>query len=509
MKGRFANLLRASWLKADSSLRTRLFLPTAFLATTALVLMVAVSVGFYSRDLRREQEEQALLFASLATQAVQTFASQYQHDDLSGVLGALQQHRRGLDALSIVRANGQVSSSSRRELVGSATESPVGKSLGIASPRPGESGFSVLSAMYHAERCGGCHGDDPSATGWIELRFSDEALREARRQLAGTLALAALPSLVLLLGVSWFLGGHAVRPLQRLVHAMRRAEAGDKEVHADEGRRDEIGMVARGFDATLAALRKSQAELERAYEERMIRADRFAMVGQMATGLAHEIRNPLAGLSGALELLAEDLADNPYRSEIVSEMRHQVARLSKIMDELISFARPPKAQLQSTDINSALNKVLFLVSKQRRTAAVQVLPLLAPELPRVRADPAQVEQVFLNICLNAFQILAEKGGTLTVRSSARDGAVVVEISDTGPGIPPEIRPQIFMPFFTTRANGTGLGLAISSRIISEHGGKIWFHCPPEGGTTFTVMLPIESSNAPTDVSPTPSPATNR
>ncbi len=125
---------------------------------------------------------------------------------------------------------------------------------------------------------------------------------------------------------------------------MRRAESGDLTVRADEGRPDELGIAARGFDATLAALRRSQAELEAFYRERMVRADRFAAVGEIATGLAHEIKNPLAGLSGALELLAEDLAEDPRQAEIVGEMRHQVARLTHTMESLLSFARPARAQ---------------------------------------------------------------------------------------------------------------------------------------------------------------------
>jgi signal transduction histidine kinase len=237
----------------------------------------------------------------------------------------------------------------------------------------------------------------------------------------------------------------------------------------------------------LTALRRSQTELEAFYRERMVRADRFAAVGELATGLAHEINNPLAGLSGALELLAEDLAAQPRQAEVVQEMRHQVARLGNTMESLLSFARPPKARLRTTDVNATLDKVLFLVRQQRRAASVAIQSDLGANLPPVLADPNQLEQVFLNICLNACQAMDGKG-KLVLRTFEVDGRVTVEIEDDGPGIPTDVRAHVFKPFFTTKREGNGLGLAISARIVAEHGGHIGYRCPPSGGTVFAVTL---------------------
>jgi signal transduction histidine kinase len=156
------------------------------------------------------------------------------------------------------------------------------------------------------------------------------------------------------------------------------------------------------------------------------------------------------------------------------------------MESLLSFARPAKARLRATDVNETLDKVLFLIAQQSR-GGVEVRPELGTELPPVLADPFQLEQVFLNVCLNACQAMRQ-GGRLTIRSRSGEGNVVVEISDTGPGIPAELRAQIFKPFFTTKREGNGLGLAISARIVAEHGGHIGYRCPPDGGTIFTVTL---------------------
>jgi signal transduction histidine kinase len=324
--------------------------------------------------------------------------------------------------------------------------------------------------------------------GWLDLRFSREPIVVQQRQLAQTMALSAGMALVVLVAIAyWLLSREAVAPLKRLVGAMRRAEAGDLSVRADEGRSDELGVAARGFDQTITALRRSQTELEAFYRERMIRADRFAAVGELATGLAHEIKNPLAGLSGALELLAEDLAGSPRQAEVVGEMRHQVGRLTNTMESLLDFARPARAKLRAADVNATLDKVLFLVRQQRRAAEVEIRPEMDRELPPVLGDPPQLEQVFLNICLNACQAMNGEG-TLTVRSFAAENRVTVEVEDDGPGIPVEVRPHIFKPFFTTKTEGTGLGLAISARIVADHGGHIGYRCPPDGGTIFTITL---------------------
>ncbi|HET6923185.1 MAG TPA: ATP-binding protein, partial [Anaeromyxobacteraceae bacterium] len=394
--------------------------------------------------------------------------------------------------ISLLRRDGRVAVSTERSLVGTRIwggRPHFDVPTLVQSPKGNRATFAVVHPMPNGERCAACHGSDSHVNGWLDLRFTRAPALAAQAELASALGASAAVALLVLLVIAWWLlGREAVAPLKRLVSTMRRAEAGDLAVRADEGRFDEVGVAARGFDATLAALRRSQLELEAFYRERMVRADRFAAVGEMASGLAHEIKNPLAGLSGALELLAEDVAKSAEQAELVSDMRHQVARLAHTMESLLSYARPPKPRLRSTDLNATLERVLFLIRQQTRGGAVEVRQELDPALPAVRADPSQLEQVFLNICLNACQAMDGAGGALTVRSRAADGRVTVEVEDAGPGIPERIRPNIFKPFFTTKRQGNGLGLATSARIVAEHGGHIAYHCPPSGGTVFAVTL---------------------
>jgi signal transduction histidine kinase len=483
--------LRELWHRLDRSLRARILLPTALLFAAILGAMVMSAVAFYAADMESGQHEKAELFAGMVANGVTSTMMQGKPEQLPQMLAVVMGHRNDIESISIIKPNGEVQSSTRPGVVGTR---PWGAHMGrfgtatvVTGPEGNPTQYAVVHPIPNAPSCAACHGSSQHFNGWLDLRFTRNNVIAQKTKLGRTLGLSAAVAFLCLMGITWWLiGREAVAPLQRLVGSMKRAESGDLGVRADEGRADELGTAARGFDAMLTALRRSQTELEAFYRERMVRADRFAAVGELATGLAHEIKNPLAGLSGALELLAEDLAGSP-RGDVVSEMRHQVQRLGNTMESLLSFARPPKARLRTTDVDATLEKVLFLVRQQRRSANVAISFDRGQDLPPVLADPAQLEQVFLNVCLNACQAM-DGNGKLAIRTFEVEGRVCVEIADDGPGIPADVRPHVFKPFFTTKREGNGLGLAISARIVAEHGGHIGYRCPPEGGTVFTVTL---------------------
>ena len=487
-------LIRNIWARLDASVRARVFIPCALLFAVTLAAMVLAAVELLGRDLEVAAHQRAELFIHVASDGLTAAMVHSGPDALPALLSVVNQHREEIVSVSLLRPNGTIMSSSDQRLLEQALwrELPAADRTTMVPIDADQ--FAVVRPIENEPQCARCHGSVSKLNGWLDARFSRKPVTAAKMLLASKLAMAAVPSLAALLAIAWWLlGREVVSPLQRLVRSMQRAEAGETSIVADEGRPDEVGIAARGFDATLAALHRSTLELEKAYAERMVRADRFAAVGEMATGLAHEIKNPLAGLSGALELLAEDLAASPPQAEVVKEMRHQVTRLTQTMDGMLRFARPPRARMRTLDVNAVLENVLFLVRQQRTEAPVRVERQSDPALPPVHGDPALLEQVFVNVCLNACQAMNGTGGTLAVNSFARGGRVIVEIADSGPGIPEAVRPHIFTPFYTTRHDGNGLGLAISARIIVEHGGQIDFSCPKEGGTVFSVSLPAAST----------------
>ena len=229
-------------------------------------------------------------------------------------------------------------------------------------------------------------------------------------------------------------------------------------------------------------------------EEKMQRAEQLKMVGELAAGLAHEIKNPLAGIKVSIEVLSNE----PYMPEedrgVLVKVIDEIRRIESLIQGLLSFARPPRPRFAETNVNEVLSGVSGLVLQdQSRTPGssrtIAVVKDFDSRLPMITADPMQLKQVFMNLILNAVDAMQD-GGTLTMKTlfDAAAQVVLVEISDTGKGISAAVMDKIFHPFFTTKPKGTGLGLAISKRLIEDHGGKISIEKNASGGVTFKISL---------------------
>jgi signal transduction histidine kinase len=240
-------------------------------------------------------------------------------------------------------------------------------------------------------------------------------------------------------------------------------------------------------------LEEAQKELEFCHYQQMERADRLASVGEMATGIAHEVKNPLAGMSGAISVLADGFEEDDPRREIISQVLDQIKRLDKTSNDLLHFGKPGVPEFDYADINDLVNKTLFFASQHSEARNVHRVKELTRDLPPVWVDEKQVQQVLLNISLNAIQAMGDEG-TLTVQTElvAERGKdwVKVTISDTGKGIPPAVLEKIFVPFFTTKTQGTGLGLPICKRLVEQQGGKIHVESQAGSGTRFEIRFPV-------------------
>lgn len=226
-------------------------------------------------------------------------------------------------------------------------------------------------------------------------------------------------------------------------------------------------------------------------EERVRQADRLAAVGRLAANIAHEIRNPLASLSGAIETLARDLPPDPGRSRLLEIVLGESERLNHIIRDFLEYARP--APLTPLDVNLAetLEQVLTLLEHRASPGTLKIVREFADTLP-ARADPQQIRQALWNLCINAVESMPD-GGELRVGgkqlASADAGPLQLWISDTGQGIGEQDLPHIFEPFYSTKSAGSGIGLALVYRVVQEHGGHIEVRSRAGAGTTFTLMLP--------------------
>lgn len=227
--------------------------------------------------------------------------------------------------------------------------------------------------------------------------------------------------------------------------------------------------------------------------------DRLVSLGELSAYVAHEIRNPLTGIRTTVQFVASKFKPRDPRREDLDDVIQELDRIEQIITGLLLFARPPQARPQPCDVHQVLQRTLDLMELQLGDAKVKVIKELAEELPQVEADPDLMQQVFLNLCLNAVQAMPE-GGELSIttgvrRYRTRRSLVDVSIRDTGVGIPKDLMEKIFDPFFTTRSMGTGLGLPISVQIVRDTGGVITAKNNPGGGATLRVSLPVPTELA--------------
>ncbi len=279
------------------------------------------------------------------------------------------------------------------------------------------------------------------------------------------------------------------RPLLELQEKIARLEDGDLGVAVSfAGRRDEIGELGRSFNEMVRQLRETREEIQQLHRTQMTRAEHLATLGELAAGLAHEIRNPLAGIAGVIEIIGRDLPADSATRDILKEVEQEVRHIQKILNELLDYARPKEPRPRAADLNTTAERAVALARQQAASRPVEMELRLAAELGPVEHDPDAIQQVLLNLLLNALQAI-ENSGKILVEIGAEGEYATIAVTDSGCGISPEHLPNIFKPFYTTKGKGTGLGLSLARRIVDSHGGRIQVESEPGRGSTFRVWLP--------------------
>ena len=248
----------------------------------------------------------------------------------------------------------------------------------------------------------------------------------------------------------------------------------------------ENAMIYSNLEVTNKSLREAQ--------ERLIQQERMAALGEMATSIAHEIRNPLVSIGGFARRLKDKLASDEQSKRYSEIIYQEVNRLERILQEILAFAKEGTPRFVTTDINKIIEDVLILFRDGLTAKNIKVITEFSKEMPLISTDSQQLKQVFINLIANAEQAMEENGGILSITTRISDELppeIHIEISNTGPGIPHDIMANIFNPFFTTKSSGTGLGLAIVHRIINSHNGSISVENRPDSGVTFLIRLPVE------------------
>ena len=332
---------------------------------------------------------------------------------------------------------------------------------------------------------------------------------ETRNQIIVVFFLLATVALILIIGTTYLIIRKITHPLVEIADAAHAIAEGEFDVTVAADQPGELGVLANAFNRMLASLRQMRSDLEEwgrtlenkvelrtqelvSMQARVAQSERLASVGMLAAGVAHEINNPLGGILALTSLTLEDTPTTDQRRENLEEVVRQTERCRDIVKSLLEFSRQSKEGTETVDLNEIARDTYALVGSQSLFFNVAVVMDLDPDLPRIMADRSQMQQVFMNLFVNAAQAMQEEG-RITVKSgySKQDGHVVVTVSDTGHGIDKQHIARIFDPFFTTKEDGrgTGLGLSIAYGIVTQHGGTITVDSEPGKGTTFSMRFP--------------------
>ena len=370
----------------------------------------------------------------------------------------------------------------------------------------------VINPIEQKPECGRCHANSENVRGFfgVKISISDlAAMADSHRTSNILMTAISFLGIGIVVFVTLFL--FVTRPLSRLQTQISSAasqlqllEEGKQQHVAPLARQrtnDEVGSVINAFNRLVRTLNEAYDRLRALHQTELQQADRLTAAGEMAASIAHEIRNPMAGILGALQVLHGEMPEQNPRKEILREMISQMERMNDSLNDLLSYTKPTPPVFIEINVNDIIERTLTLVTARADAHLVRIDRQYDRTTPLISVDPKLVQQLFWNIIANAVQAM-NTAGILTIKTWCSNGSahgpyktVHIAIQDTGKGIPASELDKIFKPFHTTKHKGTGLGLAVSKQIVEQHHGSITVDSEPDYGTTVNIALPIHPPKA--------------
>lgn len=284
--------------------------------------------------------------------------------------------------------------------------------------------------------------------------------------------------------LGYFITHGITYPISKFIKGANAIASGDLNQHIELNSKDEIGTLATAFNNMAEELKKMQK-----MQEELRKLDRLSALGQLAAEVAHEVKNPLGIIKNSAQILEGNPLSEARKKEIISFIIEEAERINRVIDNFLQFARPPKMKKEKTNIIEVLDKTIRLISDTLTKDNIELVKDYTDSIPLIRVDPSQLQQLFLNLTLNAIEAMP-KGGKLKISTQLENREIGIIFSDTGCGVPSELQKKIFEPFYTTREHGTGLGLAIVHKIVESYGGRITLESKVGKGSAFKILLPV-------------------
>lgn len=487
--------------KILNSLKGRFILTLVVISGTFIAGLTFISVIVQKNLITTQQTEKLALFINLVEASIRNTMLENHGEDVGLLLEQI--HKEYPEAsVALYNSRGVLRFSSGEEIETLREHGLLPENLKISLPGHtkkkvnGITYWVYFTSVKPSGVCLNCHEVINNAVGYTAIVLKFNAFKYVLKKFViNTILLSVLLFGIIVTGLWAILTKQIDRPLVEMIKFLRNVESGNLKARIKENwQTDEFRQLSISLNNMTQELEKNQEKIQELYYHQLQRADRLASVGELASSIAHEIKNPLAGISGAIQILSKDFKEGDRRKEIFDEILKQINRVNKTIGDLLSFSKPSPLVIGLSNINKVIRDTLILVEQQAKQNNVVTELQLDPDIPNTEFDEKQIQQALLNLMLNAVQAMPD-GGKMNIISKAyflntRD-YLLIQVSDTGHGIPQEYINKIFDPFFTTKPNGTGLGLAIVKRIINAHGGKISVESVPEHGTTFVIELPLQ------------------
>jgi two-component system NtrC family sensor kinase len=327
--------------------------------------------------------------------------------------------------------------------------------------------------------------------GILYVGVLEEKFIDMRRRTLLTFLGITFAGILLAFAISNILSNSITKPIRNLVSASLKLAKGDLSHRVEGMPEDAIGELGKAFNSMADAIEERDEQLKEYVKKKIMKSERLAMIGQLAAGVAHEINNPLGSILIYSHLLLEDLEEKDTQRENLEKIVNQATRCKEIVKGLLDFSRQTEPEMNQKDINKIVNEVLSLVERQVMFQNIKVTKKLSKSLPMVMLDEAQIQQVFMNIVLNAVEAI-EGQGELIIETTSNGEFIETKFIDTGCGISEQNIEKLFEPFFSykKKGHGIGLGLAISYGIIKKHNGEIIVKSEVGKGSSFTIRLPL-------------------
>ncbi|OGP73053.1 MAG: hypothetical protein A2V86_17195 [Deltaproteobacteria bacterium RBG_16_49_23] len=509
------------------SLKAKILLSVIIVVVVIEGVFLYLNIKSLSEQMINKTEEEAFNLSETIRLSIRYAMMKDRRDEYQRIIDDVAQ-RKGILEVRIFNKAGEITVSSDRTKVGTVVDMKAEACYGchredeakVLLPSDSKTRvyhtetqrlLGLINPIYNEPSCYPCHPKTINVLGVLDTMISLEEFDKEKNQLYNRMLLSGIISVIVLSLLSSLLFTRFLnRPIDNLLAATKTAAQGNLDQTVAIRSHDELGELAGSFNNMILELKRSRDAIEgwtqtleqrvqertrelQEVQDQLIRAGKMAALGELAAGVAHEINNPLTGVLTFSSLILKKLEENHPWKKDMENIVQQTTRCRNIVKGLLDFARQRKPDKKEWDIHFLIDRTVTLVENQARFQNIKIVKELKADMPMLSVDGDQIQQVFMNIIINAADAIGGNGGTLTIKTESHDKIAEISFTDTGCGMSKEHLSKIFTPFFTTKetGKGTGLGLAITYGIVQSHGGDIEVASETGKGSTFRIKLPVE------------------